>query len=173
MVTEETSMSLTSKREYIARIHARYQRVGREFKSRILDELCENCGYHRKSALRVLGKPHPEAMNERKTRPGPQPTYEAQSVGAVLKVFWLESDQLCSKRLKVALPEWVGHYEVFYGRLSTKVREQLLTISAATIDRLLGPARMRHPRRALATTKPGSLLRHHVPTRGGLERQKA
>ena len=44
MVTQATNMSLPSKREYLARIHARSRRVGREFKSRILDEFCLNCG---------------------------------------------------------------------------------------------------------------------------------
>ena len=31
MVTHATNMSLSAKREYLARIHARYQRVGRAF----------------------------------------------------------------------------------------------------------------------------------------------
>ncbi|MBI3417524.1 MAG: hypothetical protein HY043_19710 [Verrucomicrobia bacterium] len=39
MVTQATNMSLSAKREYLARIHARCQRVGREFTSRILDQL--------------------------------------------------------------------------------------------------------------------------------------
>ena len=52
-------------------------------------------------------------------------------------------------------------------RRSVQVRQQLLNLSAATIDRLLAPARMRHPRRGLSTTKPGSLLRHQVALRGG------
>ena len=38
-------------------------------------------------------------------------------------------------------------------------------MSAATVDRLLGPARERWPRRGLATTKPGTLLREQVPIR--------
>ena len=54
MVTHATNMSLSSKREYLIRIHGRYQRAGRPFKSRILDEFCLNCGYHRKAALRLL-----------------------------------------------------------------------------------------------------------------------
>jgi hypothetical protein len=37
-------MSLSSKREYPAKIHGRYQRAGRPHKSRILDEFCLNLG---------------------------------------------------------------------------------------------------------------------------------
>lgn len=164
MVTQATNMSLPSKREYLARIHARYQRVGREFKSRILDEFCLNCGYHRKAALRLLLGPEPGAL---KKRPGPKPTYDAERLRPVLKIFWLASDQLCGRRLHAALPEWLEHYGPGHRPLSTKLRKQLLTISPAQIDRLLRPARVRHPRRGLATTKPGSLLRTRIPTRGG------
>jgi len=41
-----------AKREYLAAIHARYHRVTREEKGRILDEFCKITGYHRKAALR-------------------------------------------------------------------------------------------------------------------------
>jgi hypothetical protein len=47
------------------------------------------------------------------------------------------------------------------------LKEKLLKISPAPIDRLLRPARVQHPKKGLATTRPGTLLRHAVPTRGG------
>ena len=50
-------MSLSAKREALARIHGRYQRAGRPHKTRILDEFCVTCGYHRKAALRLLNRP--------------------------------------------------------------------------------------------------------------------
>ena len=40
-------------------------------------------------------------------------------------------------------------------------------MSPAQIDRLLQPARVRHPRKGLCATQPGTLLRRQVPTRGG------
>ena len=39
MVTEDLNMSLSSKREYLAKIHGSYQRAGSPHKSRILDEI--------------------------------------------------------------------------------------------------------------------------------------
>jgi len=42
-----------------------------------------------------------------------------------------------------------------------------LEISPAQIDRLLRPARVQHPKKGLSTTRPGTLLRHAVPTRSG------
>lgn len=157
-------MSLSAKREYLAKIHGRYGRAGRLHKTRILDEFCANCGYHRKAALRLLHRPLEPA---RRKRPGPKPTYEPTQLLPVLKVIWLESDQLCSKLLKAALPEWLLHYERRYGLLPDEVKKKLLAISPAQIDRLLRPMRVRHPRKGLSATQPGTLLRRQVPIRSG------
>ena len=67
-------MSPSAKREALACIHGRYQRAGRPQKTRILDEFCPNCGYHRKAALRLHNDPL------RATPPkcfGPELIYEA------------------------------------------------------------------------------------------------
>lgn len=157
-------MSLPSKREYLLKIHGRYQRAGREHKSRILDEFCAICGYHRKAALRLLNR---SLLQPLRRRPGPRPTYEPAVVLPPLKAIWLASDQLCSKLLKAALPEWLDFYEQTHGTLAAQLRRQLRVISPAQIDRLLRPVRVRYPRRSLSSTKPGTLLRHRIPTRGG------
>jgi len=158
-------MSLPAKRESLARIHGRYQRAGRPHKQRILDEFCATCGYHRKSALRLLHRPL--AGPTSRARPGPKPTYDPLVLLPVLKIIWLASDQLCSKLLKAALPEWLQYYERHQGPLPQEVKEKLRAISPAQIDRLLRPARVGQPKKGLSATRPGTLLRHQVPTRGG------
>lgn len=157
-------MSLSAKRESLARIHGRYQRAGRPHRSRILDEFCATCGYHRKAALRLLHRPLPTAPPK---RPGPQRTYDPVVVLPVLKAVWLASDQLCSKLLKAALPEWLEHHERRGAPLPEAFKKKLLQISPAQIDRLLRPSRVQHPKKGLSTTRPGTLLRHAVPTRRG------
>lgn len=157
-------MSLSAKREALARIHARYQRAGRPHKSRILSEFCATCGYHPKSALRLLSHPLRTALAKRS---GPKVIYDPVEVLPVLKNVWLASDQLCSKLLKVALPEWLEHYERRGVPLGEAFKEKLLKISPAQMDRLLRPSRVQHPKRGLSTTRPGTILRHAVPTRGG------
>lgn len=164
MVTPTTNMSLSAKRESLARIHGRYQRAGRPHKTRILDEFCATCGYHRKAALRLLNRPLPTVPAKRS---GPKPTYDPAVVLPVLKAVWLASDQLCSKLLKAALPEWLAHYERRGVPLGEAFKEKLLPISPAQMDRLLQSARVQHPKKGLATTRPGTILRHAVPTRGG------
>ena len=108
MVTQIPNISYIAKREALARIHGRYQRAGRPHKTRILDEFCVTCGYHPKSALRLLNHPLRSAPPKRS---GPKIIYDPVEVVPVLKAVWLASDQLCSKLLKAALPEWLEHYE--------------------------------------------------------------
>src|SRR6185369_14498566 len=82
VVTQTPTMSLSAKRESLARIHGRYQRAGRLHKTRILDEFCATCGYHRKAALRLLHRPLASAPPK---RPGPKRIYEPAAVLPVLK----------------------------------------------------------------------------------------
>jgi hypothetical protein len=153
-------MGTKSKRQYLEAIRARYRRVGKRYKTKILDEFCAVCGYHRKYAIRLLRRAPPR----RRRPPGPKPKYDA-AVCAVLKVLWLATDQLCSKRLKVALPLWLPYYEQIHGPLQPALRTKLLAASPATLDRLLRPVRARLGGKGLGGTKPGSLLRQHIPIR--------
>src|SRR6185312_10957182 len=84
-------MSLSSKREALARIHGRYQRAGRLHKKIILDEFCATCGYHRKAAVRLLNRP---LRTGPVRRSGPKVIYDRAQVLPVLKAVWLASDQL-------------------------------------------------------------------------------
>jgi hypothetical protein len=157
-------MSLSAKRESLARIHGRYQRAGRPHKSRILDEFCATCGYHRKAALRLLHRPLSTAPPKRS---GPKIIYDPAQVLPVLKLVWLASDQLCSKLLKAALPQWLAHHERRSAPLPEAFKKKLLKISPAQIDRLLRAAPVQHPKKGLSATRPGTLLRQQVPTRSG------
>jgi len=154
-------MSRKSKKEYLLAIWDRYQRVGRKYKSKILDEFCDVCGYARKYAIELLSR----KPNARAKRPGPKAKYD-QAVLEPLKAIWLLAEQMCSKRLKVALPIWLPFYEATYGALNDVVRTKLLRISPATIDRLLKKARARYPRRGLSGTRAGpEALKSQIPLR--------
>lgn len=142
-------MSRTSKRESLPALRGRYQRVGRRFKSKILDEFCAVCGSARKYAIGLLNR-NPRL---RQRKPGPKRKYAA--VLAPLKALWLLSEQMCSKRLKAALPIWLPFYEAAHGALAPTVREQLLRVSPATLDRLLKTVRARYPRQGRSGTRCG------------------
>jgi hypothetical protein len=159
MVTDQTTMSLTSKREYLQRIHSRYQRAGREHKSKILDEFCAVCAYHRKFAVRLLNR----SLRQRRRRPGPKPKYDPKDLLPALTQVWLQAEQPCGKLLKATLPLWLP----FMPQIDALVQKDLLAMSAASLDRMLKPQRFKYRRRGLSTTKPGKLLRHHIPLRDG------
>lgn len=144
----------------MARIWPRYQRAGRKHKQLILNEFCINCEYERKYAIKLLNKP----LGGRQRPPGPEATY-GETEREVLAYLWRQTDYLCSKRLKAALPIWLPHYERHHGALSPDVRERLGRISAATIDRLLAPVRAKAAPHGRCGTRPGTLLRTQIPIR--------
>lgn len=152
-------MSYLSRKEYLARMRWRYAQRGRKGKSRLLDELCEVCGYDRKHAIKLLNST--PAIT--KSKVGRKPVY-AKEVVAVIKPIWLSSEQPCGKRLKQLLPLWLPHYERRQGALSKALRRSVLAASAATLDRLLSPYRSAHPKRWRAP-KPGTLIKAQVAVR--------
>ena len=154
-------MSRNSKSEYLLAIWERYQRAGRQFKSKILDEFWEVCGYARKYAIALLSR----KPRKRQKKPGPKRKYD-EAVLAPLKALWLLSEQMCSKRLKAALPIWLRFYEQAHGELAAATREKLLQISPAAIDRLMRKVRARYPRRRLSGTRSGpEALKRRIPLR--------
>ena len=148
---------------YLCAIQKRYRQSDRAAKQTILNEFCAVCGYARKYAIRLLNRKTKPAATPTK-RPGPKRKYQPEQLMAPLKRIWFASDQLCGKRLKAAIPLWLPHYEDQYGALPDNVRANLLKVSAATLDRLLKPLRVQHPK-GLSGTKPGSLLKTQIPVR--------
>lgn len=155
-------MSLQSKFEYLQKIVTRYRKAARDEKKMLLDHVCEICSYHRKHAIRVLReKVHQKISRLRKPR-GRKHVYDDPLITRVLKDIWRAANLPCSKRLKAMLPLWVPYFEY---DIPQPIAQKLETISASTIDRLLKPSRGKYRKRGLATTRPGSLLKHHIPVK--------
>jgi len=89
--------------------------------------------------------------------------YRREEILTPLKQIWLEANLPCSKRLQAILPLWLPGYAQCFGELPSEVTHALLTISPATIDRLLRPIRIQYQGRGRSTTKPGTLLRNQIP----------
>ena len=154
-------MGKNERRAYLEAVRNRYKQASKIAKAIILDEFCSVCGYNRKYAIRLLNQ-----QKRRPTkRPGRKPIYHSTELLIALKRIWLATDQMCSKRLVVAIPLWLPFYGNIYGKLSGRTTAQLLSVSAATIDRLLAPTRARTRSRGLCATKPGSLLKNQIPIR--------
>lgn len=154
-------MGKQAKRAYLEAIRGRYRKAKQANKTKILDEFCAVCDYNRKYAIRLLGRKKPTSQPR---RVGRKPKYTHPQLLEALRRVWLASDQLCGKRLKVALPLWLPHYEAEYGTLVPEAKSGLLAVSASTLDRLLKPVRVEHPK-GLCGTKPGTLLKSQIPIR--------
>jgi len=155
-------MSPRSKKEYVETIFLRYRHGSRKQKSLILNEFCATSRYHRKHAIRLLRRfkrfPKPKAK-----KPGRAPFYAQPAILEPLKKIWLSANLPCSKRLTAIIPLWLPGYLQSFGTLPPKVSQALLTISPATIDRILQPVRSRYKKCGRSTTKPGTLLRRQIP----------
>jgi len=155
-------MSKELRSQWLPKLQARYAGRGREGKSRMLDEFCEDHGYERKYAIKLLSGTLP--VSSGRVRPGPERRYAL--VEPVVRQMWLTAEQPCGKRLAPILRQWLPYYERRFGGLSGRQRQLLRHASAATLDRMLAPARAQF-RRGRGGTKPGSLLRSEIPIRTG------
>ena len=151
---------------YIKQLSTRYRQATKKEKGLMLDEFCSTSGYSRKHAIKMINgiKKH-ERMTQRgriRKKPGPNPVYTSKELIQALKTIWLATDQMCGKRLKYALPNWLPHYDKHYSALSEETKEQLLRISSASIDRVLSPFKVTLGK-GKSGTKPGSLLKTQIP----------
>ncbi|WP_231363910.1 hypothetical protein [Verrucomicrobium sp. 3C] len=154
-------MSQRVAEEVLGRMRERYARRGRKGKRRMLEEFCEQWGYSRKHAIKLLsGKRAQKAEGGRRGRPARY----GEEVLEPLKTIWQAGEQMCGKRLAAAMPLWLPYYRKRFGRLPKRVERDLCEMSPATIDRLLAPIRCVIPKR-LCGIKPGSLLKTQIPVR--------
>lgn len=159
----EMNMSQEMKKEWLPELRIRYARRSRGGKSRMLDELCEDYGYERKYAIKLLRDSLPVRSDH--GHPGPEPRYGL--IEPIVRQIWLSAEQPCGQRLVPILHQWLPYYQRRFGGLSFRQRKLLRQISAVTLDRLLLPARAEFPGRGRCGTKPGSLLKTEIPIRTG------
>ena len=118
-------------------------------------------GHHRKHAIRLLNGPQPE-------KPWRPPRRRGVSYGpptlAVLTAVWEAAGYPWSVRLKALLPAWMPWIRKRF-RLRPEVEKQLLRISPRQIDRRLKAVKTQRRRRIYGRTKPGYLLKHHIPVK--------
>lgn len=166
-------LTMAERKAVSAATRSRYRAASRKKKSEILDEFVAVTGYDRKYAARVLGRTRAAGSagkpgNPKQTcraAPGRPPRY-ASAFKAKLVELWYLFDCLCGKRLAPMLKETVPLLRVL-GEcgIDDATARQLVSISAATIDRLLADEKHRPSLHGSSITRPGSLLKRQVPIR--------
>jgi hypothetical protein len=147
-------------KEHMKAIYLRYKKASRTEKKDILDEFSKTHGCHRKHAIRLLNGPLPVDSPKRRRR---TPLYDA-TVIFILRTIWEAAGYLWSVRLKAALPLWLPWIKHHFQLTAAQAR-LLLSISPAQIDRRLAHIKRKLKRRIYGRTKPGTLLKHHIPVK--------
>lgn len=155
-------MSKQSIKEYFKAIYARYHKVSRSIKQIILNEFCANTGYNRKYAIRKLNVPPREKSSCPRCRQRKY-TYGSKVV-SILTAVWKAAGYPCSVRLKALLILWMPRIRERF-HVAPTLERQLLSISARQIDRRLKDKKTQIRKRMYGRTKPGTLLKHHIPIR--------
>jgi hypothetical protein len=160
----DKNMSQRTRKEVLEKLRRRYKTAGEEHKRKLLDQAVQMLGYHRKAAIRALGRATVERGPLILT--GRPVEYEPNLLVPWLRPIWQATDYACGRRLVAMLPEWIPAYEEYEKRMPGEVREKLLLASGRTLDRLLEPLRSQRTGRSL--TRPGTLLRQQIPIRGSV-----
>lgn len=158
--------------EITKRLRRAYTRATKSEKSRVLDNFCGSTGLGRSTARRYLtsetmGRAQVVKLDKRKRKA------TKYSAAAKLKLSWLwrSMGMPCGKYLVASREQWIGALEA-HGELvpgvegwTKEVKQELLSMSAATIDRYLKKERDRLTLRGMSATKPGTLLRNAITVR--------
>lgn len=155
---------MTERRAVTEMTAIRYVVVDKPAKSRILDELCANTGWHRSHARKALKAAlQPKVVVPRRS---PRPPVYGPDVIAALTACWLVLGMPAGKRLAPMLTELVAvlrHFDELV--IDDGTAALLVSMSAATIDRRLAGERAKRQLKGRRATKPGSLLRSQIPIR--------
>ena len=135
-------LTLAERRAITETTAIRYELADKRGKSRILDELCANTGWHRNHARKALRA----ALQPKMVTPrSPRPLKYGPDVIAALTVCWPVLGMPAGKRLAPMLGELVAVLRHF-GELAIDedTAALLVSMSAATIDRRLAGERAKH-----------------------------
>ena len=152
---------MTTRKELTEALRVRYGSAPLIDRIKILDEFVALTGYHRKHAIRVLGRQAADAG----AAPVRNRLYD-EAVRQALTMLWEAADRVCGKRLKALIPTLIDAMER-HGHLDLDpvVRSKLLQVSAATIDRALAAARQHIDGQRKRCQGVGAAIRRSIPVR--------
>src|SRR6266581_4275686 len=153
-------LSFQTRRELLQQMVPRYRGASAAQKRALLDEIAATTGYTRRYAMWLLNHPQEgqRSPRRRQRRYGPE-------VQHALFLAWHAANRICSKRLMPFLPSLIDALERHgHLQMTDTCRAELLSMSAATADRLLRAQRGRGPH-GISTTRAGTLLKQQIPIR--------
>jgi hypothetical protein len=157
----------------------RYQKARKKEKTVLLDEFIRLTGYRRKSAIRLLSrKPAREVLiyaagkavklKPEKKRPANRRgkrLYTDETIACLRMVwvfFWYKCGKILAPLMRQIMP-FIAGWPAF--TITPEIREQLLRISPATIDRYLKKDKDALRMKGKSLTKPVMALKLRIPLR--------
>ena len=136
-------------REFIMTLWMKYQVLkSRDEKSQILNSICVTLGIHRKAANRLMTK---KKIPSLRRGSGNRKEKFSKDAKRWLIHLWLKMGRMNARKMVSALPEWLPLY--LEEELSRSVNNELLLMSASTMDRILKPIRAQLKRTANTGTR--------------------
>ena len=126
-----SNMSRMATNEYIGAKRRSYGIASREKRKHILDEVCENTGYERKYANKLL-----TGNREFREHKGRGRTY-GDNVVDVLKCVWREAGCPCLPYFKAEIERWVEEYSTQIAHIKPDIKALLLAMSDRSMSRHL------------------------------------
>ncbi len=130
----EKSLNYHARRELLQQTASQYREASPSQKRTLLDAFIATTGYVRKYARWLLN----HAKEAQQTLQRPRPRRYGPEVQHALFLVWHAANRICTKRLIPFLPTFIEALERHeHLHLTDECRRQLLSMSAATADRLL------------------------------------
>ncbi len=137
---------------------AMYSKASKLEKGNILDEFCKITKYHRKYAIELLGSGNLQDKQKKKRKK----VYSDKCI-LVIERIWQAADYPWSERLVILIRLWLPWAKQHMKWITPEIEKEVLKISARQIDRRLKDKKKLLSRKMYGRTKPGSLLKHHIP----------
>ena len=131
----DKNLDREAREDLLNQLRLKYHTSSKKEKAEMINAVLLSSGYNRKSAIRALNKPARNRPSKPKDR---HKTSRYDSVLYTLRQIWKLSNYLCGKRMHEILPLYISRMsQTNELHLTSEQTDLLLTISAATIDRLL------------------------------------
>lgn len=153
-------MDLATRQSLVRGLSREYKKASWQMRKQMIDQLVLATGYRRDYASLILL--NPPISPKKKLKRIKKSKYEV-IVSPLTKIYGI-SNFASGKRLVGMIPSYVETLvrdkELY---LTDKQKELLLSVSAATIERLIRSERKKVFGKGRTTTKPGTLLKNQIP----------
>lgn len=165
----EGKIDMAARRQVTNKLRRAYAQASKKEKGQVLTEVMATTGMGRSTARRLLTGPHLPRPKEQIDKRSFKPRSYSDDSRALLEHVWALMGMPCGKYLQVMADTWLPLLQAA-GDLNAPFATQtalaeLGSMSPATIDRYLTPARDRLAVKGVSTTKPATLLRNSITIR--------